>query len=463
MKARILSLAGALIVFIAAPLHADTITLRDGRVIQGYLDRHGDNYVIHPDHGTVFKVPVNDLASIELGGPATPATAAKNAFGALQYNINRQTSLVAIIKSISDFMAKYPHSAFIAKAQAELIQYKQYRSLGFVRFAGQWMAAEQVKVLVVQAAARTASALADYRAGKFDAARTAAQAAVKIDPGNDGALIVLGALDYRTGNFPAAARRFSEVLANSQQNVIALNDMAITVYHQRQEPRALIYYRRALNIDSGNRMLLDNIFMALNHYANNHAATLYVVLSKMFTLADVKMQALMAKKGLYRLGATWVPLAVHQQMAVAMAAYDKQKSELQAQYDSARVYLHGLERQIQQLTNQINSLNTSIGVLQVQENYGYLQSGYLNLNYQALISGYMAQMAAAQGQISKLQAQEIATRTTLKQMRISAKVLENSAPASVFLAHQRMMLPGDLTHVPPPEALMVPGPQLQLK
>jgi hypothetical protein len=64
-------------------------------VIQGHLNRHGNKYVITPDHGSAFEVPVKDLSGIELGSPATPATATKRAFSALQYQIGRQKNLDA--------------------------------------------------------------------------------------------------------------------------------------------------------------------------------------------------------------------------------------------------------------------------------------------------------------------------------------------------------------------------------
>ncbi len=462
MKARFVSLAGVLITLVTVSVHADTITLTDGRTIQGHLDRVGNNYVIKPNHGSAFEVPVKDLAGIELGGPSTPATAAKNAFSALQYHIGREANLDAIIKSISRFITHYPHSALLGKAHTELIKYKQYHALGFVRFAGKWMASKQVKTLMAHAADSAQAALAYYHAGKFNAARAAAVTAREINPDNSQAMIILGALDYRAGNLPGAARHFAGVLSKHPKNVIANNDMAITVYHQRQQPRALVYYRKALNLDSGNRLLLDNIFIALNHYSGNHVALLYRNLSKMFTLADVKMQTAMAKQGLYRIGATWVPLAIHNQMSAKLAAYEKQKNVLQAQYDSARLYLQGVQQQIQQLVAQINSLNTSIGYLQVQQNYSYLQTGYMDLNYQALMSGYMAQLTEAQTQRSKLQGREISTITAMRQMRLQAKLLQKSAPARAFMVHQRIMLPGDLAHVPPPAPLMVAGPHLQL-
>ncbi len=463
MKARFLSLAGVLIALASLPLHADTITLTDGRVIQGHLDRHGNNYIITPDQGPVFEVPVKDLAGIELGGPATPAADAKNAFSALQYHISRQNSLDAIIQSITAFQTRYPHFALLARAQAELIQYKQYKSLGFIRFAGNWMAPAAAQALAARSAAQARAALLDYQAGKYNAARTAAAAALKIDPADIRARIILGALDYRADNLPAAAHQFSAVLKANPKNVIALNDMAITVYHQRQQPRALVDYHKALNINSGNRLLLDNIFIALNHYTGNHAAFLYQNLSRNFTQADIKMQTRMARHGLYRMAATWVPLAVYKKFSVEMALYEKRKDALQAQYDSARLYLRGVQQQIQRLIAQINSLNTSIGYLQVEQNYSYLQTGYMDLNYQALMSGYMAQLSEAQAQRTKLQGREISTLTAIKQMRLQAKLLEKSAPAKALMVHQRMMLPGDLTHVPPPVPLMVAGPAVQLK
>ena len=79
------------------------------------------------------------------------------------------------------------------------------------------------------------------------------------------------------------------------------------------------------------------------------------------------------------------------------------------------------------------------------------------------MSGYMAQLTEAQLQRTKLQGREASTITALNQMRLQAKVLEKSAPGQAFLVHQRIMLPGDLTHVPPPAPLMVAAPKFKLK
>ena len=463
MKARFLSLAGVLIGLVVLPLRADTMTLTDGRVIQGHLNRVGDSYVIQPDHGAAFEIPVKELASIELGAPATAASRAKNAWRVAQYHIGRQSSLAAIIKLITAYQAEFPKSPMKAEVQAALMRYRQYQSLGFVRFSGQWMANADAKALTAKAAADADAALADYHAGKFAAAGPNAQAALKINPDNLDAMIILGALDYRAGNLPGAAALFSAVLARHRADVIADNDLAITLFHQRQQPRALIYFRKALNIDSTNRMLLDNIFIALNHYTGSQKTILFRTFSKLFNQADVAMQAQLAKVGLYRVGATWVGIAVYQQFAGQMAVYQKQKDALDGQYQSAKLYLQGVNQQLQQVTNQINQINTSIGYLEAAQGAMYLQTGYADLNNQALLSGYMSQLSEAQAQQATLQSQHIATMTSLRQMRLQAKLLEKSAPASAFRMHQRMMLPGDLTHVPPPEPLMVAGPALQLK
>ncbi len=463
MNMRWLSLIGICIAMAGGALRADTITLTDGRVIDGHLKRVGKYYIITPEHGAAFRVPVNTLASIELGEAVTPATAAKNAWRVLQYNIHRQTRLDIIIHAIVAYQAKYPHSPVIAESQRALLRYRQYKSLGFVFFAGQWMAPGRATALAARAEVLARTALADYRAGKFIAARQNAQLALKSNPANSNAMIILGVLDYRTENQTGAAGYFSTVLARHPANIIVINDMAITVYHQRQEPRALVYYGKALNLNSSNRLLLDNIYIALHHYNGNHNAFLYQNLRKVFSLADRKMRVLMAKQGLYRFGATWVPLPLHKKLILELTAYQKQKDTLQAQYDSARLYLQSVQQQLRQIVAKINSLNASIGYLESAQSYTYMQTGLVDLNNQALLSAYMAQLAAAQVQKTNLQNREIATQTTLKQMRVQAQLLQKLAPAKAFQIHQRMMLPGDLTHVPPPAPLIIAGPEMPLK
>ncbi len=463
MKTLRLLLAGIIIASVGVQIRADTITLTDGRVIQGHLDRRGNNYIIHPDHGPAFEVPVKDLASIELGGGNTPAVTAQNAWHALEYNISRQKNLDAVIKSITAYELKYPHSPLLSDAQKTLAKYKMYKSKGFVLFAGKWVAASQVKTLIADSAVSAKKALANYKAGQFASAATAATKALKINPANANALIIRGAVDYRLGNLQAAGRCFFRELSTDPHNVIALNDMAVTVYHQRQEPRALVYYTKALDMGSSNRLLLDNIYIAMNHYTLGHATLVFKNLSKLFTPADAKIQAVMAEQGLYRVGGTWVKRSVRRKMLRKIQAYKKKKSRLQAKYNTTKLYLQTVQKRLALVIAQIKTISANIAYVQAQEYYTSQMNGTISMGDQAVISSYLVQLANAKTQKLKLEDLNSSTLGKMHEMRMQARQIEKSVPAQALLGHQRIMLPGDLTHVPPPAPLMVAGSHLQLK
>jgi len=82
--ARVLSLAVLAVAFTAALAFADTIVLKDGRVLQGTLKGAGETTIMVEVGGKIQEIAVNDIASFTFSprgaksatAPATPATGA---------------------------------------------------------------------------------------------------------------------------------------------------------------------------------------------------------------------------------------------------------------------------------------------------------------------------------------------------------------------------------------------------
>ena len=64
MPSRLPTLVAILVAFLPIPLHADTITLKDGRKLTGKIEEKGkDTYRIVLRHGSL-EVPRSDVVSI---------------------------------------------------------------------------------------------------------------------------------------------------------------------------------------------------------------------------------------------------------------------------------------------------------------------------------------------------------------------------------------------------------------
>jgi hypothetical protein len=458
MKRTLVLLVGAILLLLSAAAQAETITLTDGRVIQGQLTRQGDQFLIQPDQGASFLVPVSDLASISLSGPANPQQDAIDKWQYTQYLISRQADLAQIISMLQNYIKQYPDSPNLKDAQAALAQYQYDQAQGYVKFSGKWMAQADVKALQDQIQALIADAIKSFRAGALVQAQSDAQKVLAIDSTNNDAMIVVGVAQYRLNNMSNALQQFNQVLNQSPNNVIALNDTAVVLYqlNVNTQPRALAQYQTALNLASGNRLLLDNIAAALQDYQGDTTTFIYKNMAKSFTAADQQMQVVMGKQGLYRFASTWVNADQRRQLDAQMQAYQRQKNVIQASYDNAQNILNGLNNQLANISQNITQMQQTIQQLQTPVYLGGSgQSFYQNNNNQVLIAQDQQQLAQMQQQQQQLQTQQIQCQTQIQSIQIAAKQLIKSGQAQGFNGIQLMMLPGDLTNVPLPLPLSV--------
>jgi len=248
--------------------------------------------------------------------------------------------------------------------------------------------------------------------------------------------------------------QFNTILKTDPNNVIALNNAAI-IYYQLSvnvQLRSLIDYQTALNLASGNRLLLDNIAVALQSYQGDTKIPVYINLEKSFTIADQQMQIIMAKQNLYRSGAVWVNSDMKRQIDAQEEAFQKQKEILQTSYDNAQNSLTGVNNQLNALAQQIPQMQQNIQTAEqptvVTGSNG--QTYFQPANNQLLISQDQQQLAQMQQQQQNDQTQQVQLQTQIQTIQIAAKRLMQSNASMGFSGEQLMMLPGDLVNVPPP-------------
>ena len=449
----IVAIVGLLALTLAASVSADIITLKNGHSISGSFYRQGSKYIIEPYHGASFSVPVAEVTGVVLAPNPDSSQAKGRKWNLLTYQISRSNSLPHIVAMLRSFIAANPHSASLDKAQKALIQYRQYQKLHLIKLGIKWISRSQlaeIKAKVVNAL-RTAVKL--YHLGRLSRSLQLAHEATLMLPSCADAWIVKGVIEYRLNHLQEALKNFRTARRLSPHHITALNNSAVINFKIRRQPRSLLLFNRVLKLDSGNRQVLDNVYAALRAYKGNRRTVLFKNLRRSFTSADRAMAARMARRGLYRVGGTWVNAKTYKILAVKMGIFKQKKRALQAEYESTVLALKSVVAQIRQTDAQIASIQNAIGTLQAQQVINAYQYNYYDYGTQAAMNMYMANLAQAQSQKMKLENQRIAILAGVAGIRSQARALEKSGPGIALSGRQILLFPAKFQPTPEPMRL----------
>lgn len=438
---------------LATTLQADLITLKDGRVINGRLYRDANQYIVAPMKGAPFKVAVNEVVGITLQSTANPAKQAREKWQYVKMQIKRGKQLPEIIRILQAYIKKHTAASEVKLAREYLARYQKYQKAGLINFGGHWIAPAARQKLLARCARQTAAAQQLLLAGKLSQANAHVLAVLRAYPQNIDALILKGIIQYHRNDIQASGESFAAAVAADPRNIVALNDQAITFFRQRRQPAALVSYQKALHIDTGNRLLLDNIAAALQVYKKSRRTPLYQHLKASFTLADQRMERRMARHGLYRFGSGWVDARTQKILEARLAHYQKKKTALNSQYQVTLVALESVNAQIASVNRQINALVNAINILQASQGSTITQTGLIDLGNQAVLDSDVAALSQAQALQMQLMTKRISIMAGIKTLKIQAAALEKHAPRLAIKPIQQMMLPQNLSVVPLPSLL----------
>jgi len=448
----------------AIPAQADIILLRDGTSISGSIRRDGKSMVIKADDGRVLTVSPDEVVRITLISTITPAQAAESAWTWTSAQIKNADTLADIIKLHEDFLTKNPDAPNSGQVRASLEEYKKLQAQDGVRFRGKWVPQAQVEVLMRKDDEQAEPALSLYRAGKMKEALEAAQLVVKGNAENSSALIVGGMAAYRQNNLAVARQLFTQLAEVDTGNIVALNNIAVIAGQQKREAEGLLHFTKALAAVPDNRLLLDNITEALNSYKGDRNAAIYKDLLRQFDQAELRMEAALAKKDLYRYGSTWVS---QDQLTKATAMSKQVKDQMAAldqQYRDTMQAASTIERDIKICANDYDAAISDINyfnllILQAQQRGD--ETDYLITRRDVRIMD-----------LEKIRRNKIILEEHYAKIQLSIPLFKAQAAklklqlASVqnaqFTGIQRIMDIGDADKVPPPAAFNVPEAKLPL-
>ena len=171
------------------------------------------------------------------------------------------------------------------------------------------------------------------------------------DPQNPDALTLAGLAAYRMNTIPLARTNFTALAAADSTSLLAENNLGVISFQQKQNGEGLSHYVKALQINSENRQVLDNIAEAMNTYlaaGGDKNGLSYRSLMKVFDPAETKMEQVMAKLGLQRWGSTWVTKERANRSLAAHADVKDNLAKIDAQYKQAHDSLVALDNQVRQ-------------------------------------------------------------------------------------------------------------------
>ena len=301
-----ISLASTCVVLGGGAAPADTITLTDGRVINGAMLRVGHLIELRPYVGKPLFVKPADIASVVLG-PAPGASQPTATQAAATSHIPPPATSTTDAADL-DFQAISLAKQLHDKAAQKLLK----------------------RVLAVHRH-------------------------------NVPALITSGVIADRHKQLADAMLYLNRALAAAPESVTALTDMAVLQHQRRLNFAACNTYARVLALNPRRHRVYDNIFSLLHEIGQSHKPA-FTKLKTAFSAADAAEQQHMARRGLARVGATWQTQSQAQELAPEVTHYRFLRDNLVSLYTSTSAQLAIVYRQIDQLQAEVNAAGGAVTV-----------------------------------------------------------------------------------------------------
>ena len=453
-------LLGAAIAASSTFTRADVIELKDGRIIVGTLLRKGDDVIITSEDGKSINARPADVTRVTLTSTVTPTQAADAEWTRDAAEIRRADNLQNIVDIHQKFLDKYPDAAVAPSVRTSLDQYKELAKENGVKFHGRWMPEAQIQVQVQEWSDRAKAALVKYRAGDLHGALDSAKSAIKDDAANPDALTIAGLAAYHLNMTGDSRDYFAALTQGDPTSVLGENNLAVILFSQKRQAESLIHYGKALQAAPDNRFVADNIEEALNSYTSNGGdltAPAYTGLVRQFQQAESRIEATMARKGLYRYGSTWVPAGVMDRLNSNLQQIKNAMTQLDSQFQAARAATAALDNAIAQATNDYNT--TALNLSYLDSLLASTTGDVGNILQQR--DDLQHTLQAIADKRAKLVADRQNADATLQSAPTQADKLKAAyaaATMSQFTGIQRIMDWGEQDNPPAPSIVQIPAP-----
>jgi tetratricopeptide (TPR) repeat protein len=434
---------------------ADIIELQDGRKINGSMQRQGDMMVIKGDDGKTTTVPPAAIVKVTLQSNTPPDQLASAEWTRVQAQLNKATTLEAVIDLHKKFLAKYPDQPVSADVKKSLGEYEAMVGKDVVKYRGRWLTKDMIRDQERAWETEAEAATKKYKAGKLAEARQAAVEALAADANNPLNLAIAGLASYRLNELPRAKGYFEKLSAADPGNVLAENNLGVIAFQQKSQPEALVHYTKAIQAKPDNRLVLDNAADAMGAYVGSKEIDAYRNLARQYAQAEAAMETEMAKRGLYRFGSTWIPKDQKEKLGTDRQHILTAMAQLDAKFTQARQSLDLIEQQLRQANADYDNTMTQMASLDLQTTH--TRAGYFVTPYQrGILSSQLDALSRRKAELETQRAQATQALQPFFAEATRLKAALAQVPEAAYTGVQRIMEPADVDDPPAPAPLKQP-------
>lgn len=406
----------------------DVVVLKDGTRIEGDVKRTADGWTIKAAGGSVRNVAADAVQSIELGDAAKSGS--MEGLASLRRSVEALSDVNQIIDRYQRFIERTKEAQVIAEAQVDLASWRERRDRGLVKHGNKWVTPEEVVEISVKANATALEARDLIRQNRLKEADQLLQQAIADDPQNPAVSYLRGVMLYRQDKLSDARKSFEAVNAILSGHAPTLNNLAVVLWRQKQQPAALNYYDQAMQAQPVNKFILNNVAEALGAVSEEQRKTSAIAkVLRRFTEQDLILQQQMAQQGLFRWGSTWVDQKKLDELKAAEKEIHDKLDAMQQEFDQSKTRITQIDSEIKYNQQQMANIQSQCLFRDKDGNYVSIP---LPAMYYDLQRGNQS-----------LQVEQDSLRSKLTTMQEQAKRLRQQVPVPQFTGiHQLVGVEG---------------------
>lgn len=348
------------VVFVALPLRADSITLRDGTVITGVVKQIDGGYDVTLPDGRHRFIPTEQAKSIKLSndGKVTEGNA-RERLTSLQRSIESERDLDRIIERYEQFIGMNANTEAAKLAQADLDQWRDRKAKGMMKVGRRWLTAVERDAALI-ASAKSIEAINDrISAGEIGEATAALRRLSEEDPDNVSFLYLNGVLQMGREQFFEAKRSFDAVAERVDNHAPTILNLSVLAVQFKRWAQAITLLEQAMLLAPGSQEVLDDVIEMQQLVPDSLRRTAgYERLVKRSIPLETALQERQARRGLYRFGSTWVDKATLDKARADREAFEKKKADMDQDYQATQEAIKKTDEQIQLVQRMIQRIES---------------------------------------------------------------------------------------------------------
>jgi len=252
-------LATALIASLAL---GETLTLKDGTVLEGTVIKKGDVYWVKTRDGKTQEIPVADVAQVGSQSPGGTAPLGGDVFNATRRRAEACTNPTEAIAHWQKFIDANLDNSDLAAAESEMKKWQDFAEGGAEKIGGKWVGGEERKKILAKAQQLTREGFDLMQKDQTLQALKKLQEAAKVYPNSFQVNFLLGYLSMLQRKDDEAIKYFEQALRQRPNSPEALANIAIAYSSKKQHEKAINTLRRAAEAEDS-QPIVQNLINAI--------------------------------------------------------------------------------------------------------------------------------------------------------------------------------------------------------